>query len=437
MKILQIHNYYQRPGGEDRVVAAERELLQSYGHEVEQYIRHNDQVEETSRLQLVRKTIYNSETEQEIRELLDREPPDIIHAHNTFPLISPSLYYAAAQARIPVVQTLHNFRLLCPSATLFRNGKICEDCVGRVPYAAVIHSCYRGNRAASLVAASMITAHRVLGTWRNKIHTYIALSEFSKTKFVEGGLAAGKIAVKTNFLAEDPGVGDGAGGFALFAGRLSREKGLGVLLDAWERLDSAIPLKIAGDGELMPWLVEQTRRVRNVEVLGHCERGKLLDLLRRAAVLIMPSEWYEAGVPLAIIEAFGCGTPVLTSRLPSMDEVIADGFNGDRFAIGSAEELAKRLQCLWRSSELPFKMRQAARASYQERYTPAANYPILMKIYQSAIASFGRGQTVNSQGSGSLPVDFRSHLSPRNHFDIGAETKQFEPFSKNLAGWGE
>ncbi len=384
MRILQVHNYYQRPGGEDAVVAAERSLLESRGHEVVQYLKHNDEVESTPRLQLVRKTIHNRESAAEIRQLVAQLRPDVVHAHNTFPLISPAIYAAAAEFPVAIVQTLHNFRLLCPSATLFRNGTICEDCVGRVPYPGVIHACYRGNRAATAVTASMITIHRMLGTWREKIDRFITLSQFSKNKFVQGGMDEAKIAVKPNFLPQDPGYGSGAAGYVLFAGRLAREKGLGVLLDAWTRLSLPIPLKIAGDGELMPWLRERAAGLSHIEILGHQDRSTVTRLLQAAALLVMPSEWYEAGVPLTAIEAFGCGTPVLSSQLPSMDDVLVNGHNGHRFTVGSPAALASRAVELFASPRLATEMRTAARQSYERRYTPEVNYQALMQIYEAA-----------------------------------------------------
>jgi glycosyltransferase involved in cell wall biosynthesis len=237
----------------------------------------------------------------------------------------------------------------------------------------------------------MLTAHNWLGTWRNGVHTYLALSEFSKRKFVEGGLPAEKIRVKPNFLSQDPGCGDGSGGYALFAGRLAKEKGLGVLVDAWARLRIPIPLKIAGDGDLMPWLRERSASLPQVEILGHCDRATILGMLKGARLLIMPSEWYEAGVPLTIIEAFACGTPVITSELPSTDGVIVDGQNGRRFPIGAAEALAERVESLWSCPGLPLKMRQAARATYEEVFTSTANYPILMNIYENALGTYSCG----------------------------------------------
>jgi glycosyltransferase involved in cell wall biosynthesis len=387
MKILQVHNHYQRYGGEDAVVEGERALLERHGHQVAQYTKHNDEVDRTPRLELALKTIYNRESGRELLELLGREAPDLIHAHNLFPLISPSLYHAAKTAGIPVVQTLHNFRLLCPSATLFRDGQICESCVGRrIKYPAVVHSCYRGNRAASAVTASMLAFHGTRGAWTRGVHTFIALSQFSKDKFIEGGLKPGKIRVKPNFLPHDPGAGDGAGGYVFFAGRLAKEKGLGVLLDAWARLRCPVPLKIAGDGDLMPWVRERAAGLPGVEVLGHCDHEALLGLLKGAAVCVMPSEWYEAGVPLAIIEAFACGTPVIASDLPSLREAVIEKCTGFRFPIGSADALANSVEEFWALPQCAVAgLRKGARAYYEASFSAGANYPALLKIYEDAI----------------------------------------------------
>ena len=386
MKILQVHNFYQQRGGEDAVVSAECELLRSHGHEVIQYTKHNNEVEQISPVRLLAKTIFNTDTEEDIRDLLKRESPIVIHSHNTFPLISPAIYYAAARSHIPVVQTLHNFRLICPSAILLRDGKICEDCVGRVPYSAIVHACYRGNRGASAATASMITAHRLLGTWQDRVNTYIALTAFARDKFIEGGLPGNKIVIKPNFLAEEPGIGDGTGNYALFASRLSKEKGLGVLLDAWGRLRLPIPLKIAGSGDLKAWVQERASGLEGVEVLGQCSRSETLDLMKRASLVVVPSECYE-GLPMTIVEAFACGTPVVTSKLPSMDELVTDRVNGARFECGSGEDLARRIEELWRSPSLRSDMRKAARVTYESCYTPERNYRSLMKIYEHALAS--------------------------------------------------
>ena len=230
---------------------AETALLESYGHRVVRYITHNDRVAELNSVTLAGKTVWNSSAYRELRNLIHLEQPDVAHFHNTFPLVSPAGYYAARAEGVPVVQTLHNYRLLCPNALFFRDGGVCEDCKSKaITWPGVVHKCYRGSRAASGVVTAMLTTHRALRTWRKKVDVYIALTEFARRKFIEGGLPAGKIIVKPNFVYPDPGPGEGEGGFALFVGRLSFEKGVGTLLAAWEHLDRRIPLKIVGDGPL-------------------------------------------------------------------------------------------------------------------------------------------------------------------------------------------
>ena len=406
MKILQVHNFYQQRGGEDAVYAAECELLRQYGHTVIQHSVHNDAIKDMSRLEVAAKTIWNSDSYREIKALIRQHSPDVLHAHNTFPLVSPAAYYAAAEARVPVIQTLHNYRLLCPGAIFFRDGHICEDCLGKVPYRAIEHGCYRDSKSASATVVALLTVHRVAGTWRRKVKTYIALTEFAKSKFVEGGLEASKIAVKPNFLVNDPGIGEGAGDYALFAGRLTREKGLGILLEAWRHLPSTFRLKIAGDGELRAAIESSARELGNVEVLGPCDRSAILELAKNAAVQIVPSEWYE-GLPMTIVEAFACGTPVVTSHLSSMDDLVTDGVDGVRFENGSAEDLARKLTYLNQKRELLCKMRKKARNRYETTYTPQRNYAMLIKIYQQAI----------STTTGKLQDDTPLAEMPRKHED--------------------
>jgi glycosyltransferase involved in cell wall biosynthesis len=385
MKVLQIHNFYQWPGGEDRVYAAEFELLARHGHEVTQYSVHNDAIESVAAIGAATRTLWNFTTYREVSDLIARESPQVLHAHNTFPLVSPAIYYAAAAKGVPVVQTLHNYRLLCPAATLFRDGHVCEECVGAIaPYKAVVHRCYRDSALASATVASMLLSHRLSGTWRKKIHTYIALTEFSRDKFIEGGLPAKKIVIKPNFLSSDPGVGSGTGGYALYAGRLSEDKGLDTLLDAWEQLDSAIPLKIAGDGPLAGYVRERAGRLRNVEWLGYSPHERVMELLHNAAFLVFPSRWYE-GLPMTLLESFACGTPVLVSSLGSLNELVSEGVNGFRFAPGNASALAS---CIRRILQTPDKlraMRRFARACYEQRYTAEQNYELLMNIYRHAL----------------------------------------------------
>jgi glycosyltransferase involved in cell wall biosynthesis len=227
MKILSVHNSYQLPGGEDHVFAQEADMLRSHGHEVVLYQVSNDQVKGVNPLVLLGNTIWNRSIQQELRVLMQREKPDIVHVHNTFPVISPAVYYAAGEAAIPVVQTLHNYRLLCPAATLFRDGHVCEDCVGKaIPWSGVAHGCYRSSRLATAAGAAMLAIHHYKQTWSEAVSAYIALSEFARAKFIEGGLPAEKIFVKPNYLQTDPGPGEGKGNYALFVGPFSGTDGI-------------------------------------------------------------------------------------------------------------------------------------------------------------------------------------------------------------------
>ena len=310
MKVALVHNRYQQHGGEDAAVAAEAALLEAHGHRVVRYTLDNDGIARLGRARLVRATLWNDAAHGELRELLGAARPAVAHFHNTFPLVSPAAYYAARDAGVPVVQTLHNFRLVCPNALLYRDGHPCEECVGRaVPWPGVVHACYRQSRAASAVTAAMLATHRALGTWQNAVDVYIALTNFARAKFIEGGLPAERLAVVPNFLAADPGAGSHAGRFALFVGRLSPEKGLGTLLTAWRALAGALPLKIVGSGPLEATL---DRTVPGTEWLGRQSAENVLALMREAAFLVVPSECYE-GMPMAVVEAFASGLPVVAS----------------------------------------------------------------------------------------------------------------------------
>jgi glycosyltransferase involved in cell wall biosynthesis len=383
MKILLCHNYYQQPGGEDQVFADETRLLRSNGHEVLPYTLHNDAIQHMGSWKIAGQTIWNRGTYNEVRKLIRRQRPDLMHCHNTFPLISPSVYYAARIENVPVVQSLHNSRLLCPNGLLLRNQRICEDCLGRfISWPSVVHGCYRGSRAASAVVTAMLATHYAKKTWTRAVDRYIALTEFSRQKFISGGIPAKMIAIKPNCVDPDPGSGAGRGGYALFAGRLSPEKGIDVLLDAWSRLDGRIPLKIAGDGPLAERVRAAAAENRAITYLGRQPLAELLPLVGEAACLILPSVWYEQ-CPKILIESFAKGTPVLASRLGAMAELVDHGRTGLLFAPDSAEDLATAVRQLW--AQLPATdMRRAARQEYEAKYTAKSNYEQLMEVYRQA-----------------------------------------------------
>jgi glycosyltransferase involved in cell wall biosynthesis len=383
VKILQVHNYYQQRGGEDEVYAAECELLRQHGHTVEQFAVHNDALKNVSPVRMARDTVWNPESHRAIAARLAEFRPDILHCHNTFPIVSPAAYYAAAKARVPVVQTVPNYRLICPAATLTRQGRICEDCMGKaIPYPGVLHACYRHNRLATAAVASLLTVHRALGTWRRNVSVYLVPTAFLKEKLVAGGFDASQIEVKPNFLPYDPGEGSGDGGYALFAGRLATEKGLGTLLEAW-KLIPELPLQIAGDGPLRERIEAQAKNLPNVTVLGFQNREQLLGRMKRAALLVVPSEWYE-GFPMTVVEAMACGTPVVASDLGSLREIVVDGVTGTRFAPGDARALEQAVSKIVECG-LP-GLRRSVRERFLTLYSAEVNYEQLVAVYRKVLA---------------------------------------------------
>ncbi|HXE52743.1 MAG TPA: glycosyltransferase family 4 protein [Tepidisphaeraceae bacterium] len=394
MRIIVAHNFYQQPGGEDQVFAAEADLLRRHGEEVHTFTLHNDAIEQMGRIQTFAATLWNRESYRSLRQLVRDTQAQVVHFHNTFPLISPAAYAAARDAGAAVVQTIHNFRLICPSALLLRNDKPCEECVGRTfALPGVIHACYRGSRMASATVATMTAVHRLLGTWHKAIDAYIALTPFARGKLIEGGLPADKIHVEPNFVDPDPGVGSGSGGYALFVGRLSNEKGVQVLLDAWKQLGNDIPLKIIGDGSLVPLVREAASRCPAIEWLGRKPLDEVYEWIGNAAFLISPSQCYES-CPRVISEAFSKGTPVLATGHGAGADLVRPCETGLLFEPGNAASLAQRVRELAESHK---RMRLAARAQFELRYTGARHYEKLMEIYQVALAR--RGASVESSAA--------------------------------------
>ncbi len=382
MKIVRIHNYYQQAGGEDSVLASEIKLLESRGHAVSTFFIHNDAIEGMGRLALLGKTLWNAGIYGKLRAFFREQQADVAHFDNTFPLISPAAYYAARAEGVGVVQTLHNYRLLCVNAMLFRDGHVCEDCVGRaVPWPGVVHKCYRDDIKASAVVAAMLTGHRAIGTYERQVDTYIALTDFARRKYIEGGLPAGKIVVKPNFLEEDPGIGTGGGGFALFVGRLTEEKGIDTVLRAWERVGASLPLKAIGTGPLEARVREAAERLDAVEYLGRQPLERVMHLMGEAACLVFPSTWYE-GLPRTIVESFAKGTPVIGSRLGAMQELIDEGRSGALFTPGDPADLAATIRQLSSTHALG-AMRCHARGQYEQKYTADRAYEALMRIYRN------------------------------------------------------
>jgi glycosyltransferase involved in cell wall biosynthesis len=382
MRILQVHNRYQHAGGEDAVVKAEGELLEANAHQVSLFEVANEGIRGFwKKFSVALNSAYSQKSKVLVGRAISDFKPEVVHVHNFFPLITPSVYDACGDAGIPVVQTLHNYRAICPGALLMRDGQVCEDCIHGSAYRSVLHACYRGSALGTMVVASMVESHRKRNTWQEKVDTFIALTDFAKSKFVEAGFPKEKIIVKPNFYDgefEDSITGDREG--ALFVGRLSREKGLYTLIEAWQGLN--IPLRVIGDGPLFDEV--KGRDLSSVIFLGRKSREEVIKEMGRAKFLVMPSECYE-GFPMVIAEAFAAGLPVITTRFGSMAEIVSDGVTGSLFEAGDAEDLVAKVRSAFANPEEIEQMGKNARSVYEEKYTPETNYLQLMDIYGEAI----------------------------------------------------
>ena len=390
MRILFAHNRYQNVGGEDLAADLEMDLLKRQGHTTDLFEVDNTQIAGISTKTMVALgTVYSPPSKSRFAEKIRSFKPDIVHIFNFFPLLSPSIHYACRDAGVPVIQKISNFRLICPSALLLRDGHVCQDCVGKViPWPGVLHQCYRHSLSGSTVVATMLVVHRLLRTWERIVDAYIARTSFSRNKLIEGGLPADKISIIPSFAQDSGGSSDGSGRFAFFAGRLSSEKGIATLLSAWDRLNSSsISLKVAGDGPLRD---QVTRRagLGGIEYLGALSRNAVQAIMRHATLLVFPSVCYE-NFPLSIVEAFASGVPVVASGMGAMAEIIEDGRTGLHFHPGDPEDLATKIAWAEDHPAEIKRMRREARAEYLSKYTPERNYELLMEFYHRTIATKG------------------------------------------------
>ena len=388
MKILQLHNRYQIIGGEEGVVQAEQTLLTQNGHMVQLLEVTNDRIMGgKAKLRAAIGAIYSRKSKQQVSEQLQTFRPDIVHVHNFFPLLSPSIYDACQQHGIPIVQTLHNYRLICPKAMLFRDNQLCEACIGK-PFAlqGIRSGCYRGSRSQTAVVAAMLALHRVRGTWQNQVSAYIALTHFQKQKLIQGGLPAHKIHVKPNFTdVPAQSVMPPREKFVLFVGRLAEEKGVGLLINAYLQDPHLPPLKLVGDGPLKDSLVQQVAVAGmndRIHFLGRQEKPQVLSLMQRAQVLVFPSIWYE-GFPLTLAEAFACGLPAIVPNLGSMAEIVIPGVTGFHFIPQSSSDLLRTLRSALSSDLAPLS--HQASQTYRSYYTGSTNYDRLISIYQNLL----------------------------------------------------
>ncbi|HYC57227.1 MAG TPA: WecB/TagA/CpsF family glycosyltransferase [Candidatus Binatia bacterium] len=386
MRVLLVHNFYRQPGGEDYAFHAEAAVLARNGHEVKRFERASADATDSlsGLLRTAMATAWASETAAALESEIRAFRPDVVHFHNTFPLISPSAYYTCRRAGVPVVQTLHNYRLLCAKAELFRDGAVCEDCLHGSSFSALRHRCYRGSLPGTVAVAGMLSMHHAIGTWRHAVDRYVALTEFARAKFIEGGLPADRIVVKPNFLNDTPPVRTTDGDFALFVGRLTDEKGIATLMAAWESL--AIPLRIVGSGPWESRLRAWASKRPHVHIEGWLAPEHVRRRLTSARFLVMPSLWYE-GFPIALLEAMAAGVPVLASRQGSLAELADESRGCIPVDPGDAPALAAASLRLWQDAPLNRFLSSRARNAFEASYDAEAGYRRLLELYEGVVES--------------------------------------------------
>lgn len=392
MRILLVHEYYQQRGGEDVAFETDAELLQSAGHEVACLTFDNSEIEEQAslrgRLELLKTTLWSTEACRRLDGEMRAFQPDVVHFHNTFPLVSPGAFHTARKANAGVVATLHNYRLVCANASLFRDGQVCEDCLHRPgPVQGILHRCYRQSYSQSAAVVGMLTFHRLRNTWLKDVHRLISPSAFLRSKLIEGGLPASLIAVRPNAV-RDPGTVSrpaSSEGF-VYVGRMARNKGVEVLLEAWRNNAELPVLRMAGGGELAEHVADWAEELGHVEFLGQMGHQGVIEEMAGAKALIFPSIWYE-NQPMTILEAFACGVPVIASRLGAMPELVIDGQTGLTFEAGNSTELAEKVRWAAANPREMARMGNTARRFYEAHASADASIASLVGIYEGALAS--------------------------------------------------
>lgn len=393
-RVLLVHNRYRssQPSGENDVVERESELLLAHGVDVEVLQRSSDEIESMStseRLAVPFRSVWSRRDRLALEERIRRTNPDVVHVHNTFPLLSPSVLAACENAGVPAVATVHNYKLMCANGSLLRDGSPCLDCVGRFSVPAIIHGCYRTSRIATAPVAAGLSFHRLAGTWERRVRTFIALSAFQRQLMIEHGLPGERIVVKDNFVPDSKHRCDGGGNAVTFLGRLSEEKGIDVLLRAWELLPGgAVPgveLVIAGDGPQRSAVESLARRDAAIRYAGRLTAEECAVALASSRVVVVPSRWYET-FGLVVVEAFRAGVPVIAPAHGSFPELVDPGMTGWLYRPNSAEDLA---QVLRSALALPVAdlraMGAAARRTYERRFTAERNLDALLAVYEGAL----------------------------------------------------
>ena len=388
LRILQVHNAYQIPGGEDVVVANEKKLLEMNGNEVFSYSRNNDELKTMNAFQklLIPFTaVYSFKTYREVKKLIRENKIDIVHVHNTLMVVSPSVFYAAFHCHVPVVQTLHNFRMLCPAGSYFRGDRICEECSEKGLQCSLKYGCYRGSKAQTFVSAAILKIHRMLGTYR-KVN-FICLTEFNREKLSrlnEGGkqiVDMKKVYIKPNFTFQEGISGEvqKAGDYFLVVGRVEALKGIDVVVKAFEKIPDQ-KLIVAGDGPMMAEMKAYIKdhNMSNVKFAGYLDKAKVQEKYRGAKAVIMASQCYEA-FAMTIAEAYSNAVPVIAGNVGNLANMVEEGVTGIKFVYESPDDLAAKI-LKYNTMDIA-KMKQNAKTFYEKRLKPEDNYRILEEIY--------------------------------------------------------
>ena len=384
--VLMAHNYYQVPGGEDTVFHNEVKMLEKHGHKVTKYTRHNDEIKSgvLSKLRLGIDTIFSLKTYKEVKKLIDENDIDVVHVHNTLPLISPSIYYAARAKKVPVVQTIHNFRLLCPGATFTRNGEICEDCVSKGLGQSLKYRCYRDSLAQTFIMYAMLKLHRIIGTY-DKIN-YITLTEFNKTKLSNLVKDENKIYVKPNFVEKREKVERNLEDYFIYIGRLDEIKGINFLVEAWKEINENIDLYIIGTGPEEDRVKKFIREnnIKNIKLLGFMQIDKAFEIIQKSRAVIVPSKWNEP-FGMVIIEAFSKGVPVIASKIGSIPYIATDKVDSLLINSNNKYELKEAVNDIFYNDKLCMLLGNNAYKTFEDKYTHFKNYNTLESIYNNLI----------------------------------------------------
>jgi glycosyltransferase involved in cell wall biosynthesis len=401
MKILLVHGRYRSvaPSGENHVVDQEAAALSAAGHRVELFERHSDEISDWSlarKAALPARSLWNGEARRALAQVLETSRPDVVHVHNTFPLLSPSVLHACRDAGVPVVATLHNYKLLCASGDFFRDGRPCHDCADGHVASALHRGCYRGSRVATVPVVAGMALHR--SSWRELVSAFVFISQSQRDLMRDLRLPEDRVFVKHNFVPQVASSHAAREHLAVYLGRLDAAKGVPFLMRAWDVFrarhpESGLRLAVAGGGPLERDVRSWAARHSSVDVLGLLPQDEAGRLVRRGLVAVVPSQWEET-FGLVAVEAMAAGVAPVAPARGSFPELVTDGVDGALFEAGDAGALAEVLHDADEHPERYVALGSRGRTTYEERFGTGANVAQLLDIYRFAIGNPTGGRDV-------------------------------------------